>query len=614
MSVNVSRVSVALRCLWTVQLMHVLLFLLGIDGDGQSHPAVHGSFELGTAALAQAALVRVSLTRPDDDHTEPPNNRELHRERGYAPTIQRPRSGAAAPPCASTELPPTLQHKLNTLCAVMVANGARIDGIELGYNQLATPDGNVSVLGFRATRELKQGETILFVPYSLTLSSPVVRRGVDSHLVRTLVDPALLTSYEEEEQRVASQPRAEREQGPAPEWFLSPLGLELLSRVAARDQYDVDIDDETMWLAASVLEAEATHPPPLRAVMGRGGMGSGGTGSEGAAHQMPRAEWLAHMAHAEYADLPDHLPRLWYTFPTVYRRTLAVWRRSRNTESGDCSCNSTDCPCNHTIPRRQLGQPNHTDTTNAGDVGKTTGKTTGKIPPLYHNEDHEFDSSSERLRRMHAVFVAAYSGHADARVRRHVCDPRNVVRVVLQLESRIFGITGDHYGRIAAPLVDMINHRPRTHDKGLANAWYKEMRHGVRVFTSPYIDHSAIAKGEDVRISYGSIDRGNGDFVHTWGFVDLERASCEDREPVTSCAGWAAKGECEGNPKFMHERCTRSCALCDTAEIQARLGRVPAARLAARRLAAAQRVARRETKQWRRRPDAYAGWMVRLLG
>ena len=92
---------------------------------------------------------------------------------------------------------------------------------------------------------------------------------------------------------------------------------------------------------------------------------------------MPRAEWLAHMAHAEYADLPDHLPRLWYTFPTVYRRTLAVWRRSRNTESGDCSCNSTDCPCNHTIPRRQLGQPNHTDTTNAGDVGNAARRSLG---------------------------------------------------------------------------------------------------------------------------------------------------------------------------------------------------------------------------------------------
>ena len=31
------------------------------------------------------------------------------------------------------------------------------------YNQMSTPDGDVSVLGFRATRDLRQGETILCV-------------------------------------------------------------------------------------------------------------------------------------------------------------------------------------------------------------------------------------------------------------------------------------------------------------------------------------------------------------------------------------------------------------------------------------------------------------------
>ena len=118
---------------------------------------------------------------------------ELHRERGYAPTIHRPQpagAATAAAPCASAELPPAVRRRFNALCAIMVANGARIDGIELAYNRLATPDGNVSVLGFRATRELQPGETLLFVPYALTLSSPVVRRGGDSHLVRELIDSA----------------------------------------------------------------------------------------------------------------------------------------------------------------------------------------------------------------------------------------------------------------------------------------------------------------------------------------------------------------------------------------------------------------------------------------
>ena len=57
---------------------------------------------------------------------------------------------------------------------------------------------------------------------------------------------------------------------------------------------------------------------------------------------------------------------------------------------------------------------------------------------------------------------------------------------------------------------------------------------------------------------------------------------------------WVYHYRCDGNSRYMRERCTRSCSLCDTAAMRKRLGRVPAARLAARRLAAAQNVARRE--------------------
>ena len=133
----------------------------------------------------------------------------MHRERGYAPTLHRPPTGTTAEAsCASTELSPALRNRLNTLCAIMVANGARINGIEIAYNQLATPDGNVSVLGWRATRHLGKDESLLFVPYSLAISSPVVRRGGDNHLVRRLIDPKRLAVYEAKQRDAATARRA----------------------------------------------------------------------------------------------------------------------------------------------------------------------------------------------------------------------------------------------------------------------------------------------------------------------------------------------------------------------------------------------------------------------
>jgi hypothetical protein len=42
----------------------------------------------------------------------------LHREHGYAPTLHRPTPAAvAASACASSELPPALRARLNTMCA-----------------------------------------------------------------------------------------------------------------------------------------------------------------------------------------------------------------------------------------------------------------------------------------------------------------------------------------------------------------------------------------------------------------------------------------------------------------------------------------------------------------
>merc|ERR1712216_31888 len=118
-------------------------------------------------------------------------------------------------------------------------------------------------------------------------------------------------------------------------------------------------------------------------------------------------------------------------------------------------------------------------------------------------------------------------------------------------------------------------------------------RHGFHVFTGSH-PHSAISKGDDVFISYSTNVYGPAHFLRNWGFVDHLDDSCEDRESRALCANWAATGECEENPRFMHERCARSCEVCDTEEMRRRLARVPAARRAARRLVAAQGVARRE--------------------
>ena len=42
----------------------------------------------------------------------------LHREHGYAPTLHRPTPAAvASSACASSELPPALRARLNTMCA-----------------------------------------------------------------------------------------------------------------------------------------------------------------------------------------------------------------------------------------------------------------------------------------------------------------------------------------------------------------------------------------------------------------------------------------------------------------------------------------------------------------
>ena len=40
------------------------------------------------------------------------------------------------------------------------------------------------------------------------------------------------------------------------------------------------------------------------------------------------------------------------------------------------------------------------------------------------------------------------------------------------------------------------------------------------MLTTHSYSYSAIAKGEEVRISYASPDRGTGAFVQNWGFVD----------------------------------------------------------------------------------------------
>ena len=114
------------------------------------------------------------------------------------------------------------------------------------------------------------------------------------------------------------------------------------------------IDDESMWLAASILEAEAMYLPTIEAEEEAGaeggaaegeGAAEGGAAEGGAAKALVEAkvtaadevtsgsgemdpgetdpgamdpgamehgEWLAHMAAAEYSEMPDHMPSVWY--------------------------------------------------------------------------------------------------------------------------------------------------------------------------------------------------------------------------------------------------------------------------------------------------------------
>ena len=53
----------------------------------------------------------------------------------------------------------------------------------------------------------------------------------------------------------------------------------------------------------------------------------------------------------------------------------------------------------------------------------------------------------------------------------------------------------------------------------------------------------------------------NGPDAHPlFKFLLGESSDCADLEG--SCEVWAASGECESNPEFMHESCRRSCKLC----------------------------------------------------
>ena len=87
-----------------------------------------------------------------------------------------------------------------------------------------------------------------------------------------------------------------------------------------------------MWLAASILEAEAMHLPgieageaeePIKAkeaIKAEGEMTHEKTSpaetgpaemADGAMAPMAHGEWLAHMAAAEYGEMPDHMPSVW---------------------------------------------------------------------------------------------------------------------------------------------------------------------------------------------------------------------------------------------------------------------------------------------------------------
>ena len=89
-----------------------------------------------------------------------------------------------------------------------------------------------------------------------------------------------------------------------------------------------------------------------------------------------------------------------------------MWRRSRSTEHGACSCDEGSVDCSKV-------------TCNSSDASGESSSA-----PIFADEDATFDDAAESLRRTHAVLVAAYADHPDPRVRRHVCDPWHVVRVM----------------------------------------------------------------------------------------------------------------------------------------------------------------------------------------
>ena len=91
--------------------------------------------------------------------------------------------------CAPSEPPP--RRRSNPALGVMVANGAIINGVELAYNRIATPDGNVSVIGFQpsATLPTPCAMQAPCLAWDLTPSSAVMRRARESFLVRELSTP-----------------------------------------------------------------------------------------------------------------------------------------------------------------------------------------------------------------------------------------------------------------------------------------------------------------------------------------------------------------------------------------------------------------------------------------
>ena len=141
-------------------MLQLLLFLLGTDahvkGPGTAAPVKGPDHNANGESLydhvddGAAPMVRpgsktgkhgrkgASSSQDDDDDHE----RELHREPGYAPTLHRPTPAAvAATACASSELPPALRTRLNTMCATEsdVENTAGVAGQSRPAADVAEP-------------------------------------------------------------------------------------------------------------------------------------------------------------------------------------------------------------------------------------------------------------------------------------------------------------------------------------------------------------------------------------------------------------------------------------------------------------------------------------------